>query len=109
MITAKSRSFDPQNQLIDYEVQFNNKKTITTTREFICPLGELDPTTLPSIFQGYKIIAQELYQENLTHFLRPKALYMLQEDYIESHTKLNHTLDAEMFDLCEHDFLAFFF
>ena len=50
-------------------------------------------------------MAKYLTQEDLEHILHPQALSALGKEFLEAHERLNHTPNAEMFELCEYGYL----
>ena len=104
-VTLTSHSFDPESEILKYEIKFDNERTRSTTREFLRPSNEPDTITLPSSIEDYKILADGLSQEDLAYILHPQGLSSLEAEYLEAHGKLTHTPNAEMFQLCEHGYL----
>ena len=104
-VTLTSHSFDPESKILKYEIKVDNERTLSTARKFLRPSNEPDTITLPSSIKDYKILAEDLSQEDLAHILHPQGLSSLEAEYLEAHGKLTHTPNAEMFQLCEHGYL----
>ena len=100
---VKYVSLDPSSNLLNYEIQFQNEKILSTTREVLCPNVKPYNITLLTTFQDYTNLDQKLPEEDFEHIIHPQALTLLEEEYLKYHERLNHKLTAVIIALCRHD------
>lgn len=65
-VTLISHSFDPTSEILNYEIKFDDDRTLSTTREFLHPSDEPDTITLTSTIEAYKILA-EVFLKKILH------------------------------------------
>ena len=78
------QSFDSDSKILEYEVKFDNKQMLKTTRAFLRPSSEPDNVARPSTVEDYKVLGQEVAKDDLEHFLHLKGLTYLEEDYLKA-------------------------
>ena len=63
-----------------HNVEFEDKSTIDTRKEFLLPTNYYDIANILAIAQNYIRLYQEIMLDNLQHIVNPKALFKNQED-----------------------------
>ena len=85
----------------NYLIKLPNETIIVTTRECLRPTRKKDNITLPSTLDDYKDIIKYLTVKDIENIMQPNALSRLEEEYLDTHNRLQHMSSSEIFVLCD--------